>query len=97
MNEILHANIFFIIASVATIIFCILTCIILYYVIKIVQSIRAILKRIEAGSEIVAQDVAYVRELIASGGVLSKIFQFIMGTARGRSSLGSKRKGRSEN
>jgi len=80
MNEVLHANIFFIIASIATIIFCVLISVALYYVIKILQSLRAIIARIEAGSEIVAQDVANVRAFIASGGIVSRAVQFIMGS-----------------
>ena len=79
MNEILHANVFFIIASIATTMFCILTCIILYHVIKIVRIIRSILERIEAGSEAIARDVAQVRELVAGGGLVAKVVKFAMG------------------
>lgn len=79
MNEILHANIFFIIASIATTVFCILTCIILYHVIKIVQGVRSIIERIEAGSEAIARDVAHVRELVAGGGLMAKAMKFVVG------------------
>jgi len=78
MNEILHANIFFIIASIATVMFCILTCIILFHVIKIVRSIRSIIEKIEAGSDVIARDVAHVRELVASGGFVAKAMKFAM-------------------
>lgn len=85
MNEVLHANIFFVIASIATVIFCVLISIALYYVIKILQSLRAIISRIESASEIVAQDVADVRAFIASGGIFSRAVQFIMGSrSKGR-------------
>lgn len=77
MNEILHANIFFIIASVATVIFCILTCIILYQVIKIMRSLRSIIERIESASEVVAEDVSQVRALIANNGIISRMLQFM--------------------
>jgi hypothetical protein len=83
MNEVLHANIFFFIASIATVIFCVLTCLILYHVLKIVRSLRAIIERIEAGSEVIAQDVAHVRELVTNGGVWSRLAQFIIGPTRG--------------
>ena len=79
MNEVLHANIFFVIASVATVAFCILTCIILYHVIKITKSVRSIVERVEAGSEAIAKDVAQVREFVASGGLFSRIIKFFMG------------------
>jgi len=79
MDEVLHANIFFFITSVATVIFCILTSIILYQVIKITLVVRSILERIEAGSEKIAQDVAHVRSLVSNGGVMSKVISFAMG------------------
>ena len=85
MNEVLHANIFFIIASIATVVFCILISIILYHLLKIVRSIRSIVERIEAGSEVIAQDVAHVRELVASGGIIARIMQFVMGARPRRS------------
>jgi hypothetical protein len=97
MNEILHANIFFVIASIASVIFCILTSIILYHVMKIMRSIRSIIERIEAGSEVIAEDFAHVRELIAGGGILSRAFQFIMGVTRGGSSSRSKRRSHTKN
>lgn len=95
MNEILHANIFFFIASVATVIFCILVCVILYQVIKILESIRAIVRRIELGSEQIASDVMHVRGLIANGGMLSRIISFIMGATFPRKR--SKQRDSSEN
>lgn len=82
MNEVLHANIFFFIASIATVAFCVLTCLILYHVLKIVRSLRAIIERIEAGSEIIAQDMAHVRELVAGGGLWSRVVQFFIGSTR---------------
>ncbi len=84
MNEILHANIFFFIASTATVIFCILTSIILYQVFKITKAIRSILERIEEGSEKIAQDVAHVRSLVGNGGMMSRMFSFMMGAAGSR-------------
>lgn len=85
MNEVLHANIFFLIASVATVIFCVFICFILYHVLKIVKSLRAIIERIELGSEMIARDVAQVRELVARGGIWSRVLQFIIGGTRGSS------------
>jgi hypothetical protein len=68
MNEILQANIFFFIASVATVVFMILISVILYHVIKIVKSVRTIVDKIEAGSEVLASDVANLRSQIINGG-----------------------------
>lgn len=84
MNEILQANIFFIIASIATVVFCILLTFVLYQVFKIVRSIRSIVERIEEGSEIMSEDMTYMRNFVAGGGIFSQLFQFIMGKARRR-------------
>lgn len=79
MSEVLQANIFFFIASIATVIFCIMTCFILYQVYKIMKVARKILERIETASEVVAQDVAQVRELVKGGGLFARILNFILG------------------
>lgn len=79
MNEILHANIFFIIASLATVCFCIIVCFILYQLLKILQLIRSILERIEAGSEILASDLAHIRLFFSEGSFLSRILGFFGG------------------
>jgi hypothetical protein len=86
MNEILHANIFFIIASVATVCFCILVSIALYHVIKILQTVRSVLERIEAGSEVLAGDLAQMRSFFAEGGFFSRFFGSFMPGAKARKS-----------
>lgn len=65
-------------------IFCILTSIILYQVIKITKVVRSILERIEAGSEKIAEDVAHVRSLVSNGGMVSRIVTFVVGATAGR-------------
>lgn len=77
MTEILHANIFFFIASLATITFAIMVCIVLYLVIKILVSIRAILARIEAGSDMIAEDIQAARDFVAAGGLISHLIGFV--------------------
>ena len=49
------------------------------------------MERIEAGSEMIAEDVAHLRGMVANGGVLSKLVGFIMGSTFGS---GRKRKTR---
>jgi hypothetical protein len=82
MNEILHANIFFVIASVATVIFSIVICLILFHVLKLVKSIRHIVERIEEASEQVADDVAHARSLLFNGGMIARVMGFMAGTKR---------------
>lgn len=92
MDEVLHANIFFLIASLATVCFCILVAIALYQLIKILRAIRRIVDRIEAGSEVIAEDVAHVRAFIRSGGVLGQLLQFVSGVKGSRSKRRSRAK-----
>lgn len=79
MSEVLHANIFFFIASVATVVFCLLVSLILYQVYKITRSIRAIVERIELATELMADDIATVRALVTQGNIFSRIFNFVFG------------------
>ncbi len=85
MNEILHANIFFIIASVATVVFCIFISLILWQVLKIMKTLRSLLDRIDSSSEKIAQDVNRVRQFVASGSVVSQAAKFFMGGGRSKS------------
>lgn len=79
MNEILHANVFFVIASVATVVFAIIITLVLYHVLKIVKSLRQIIERIEAASEQVADDVAHARSLLYNGGMIARVLGFMAG------------------
>ena len=67
MSEVLQANVFFLITSIAIVVFTVLLCIALYYVIKILKSVQKITERIEEGSNIIAQDVATIRKNVISG------------------------------
>lgn len=91
MNEVLHANIFFFIASVATVVFCILVSIALYQAIKILKLVRRVMERIEAGSELIAEDVAHLRAFVKSGSVLSRLIGTIMGARFGGARSRSRR------
>ena len=74
MTEVLHANIFFIITSIAVVIFSLLVCVLLYHVIKIVKSVRRIVERVEAGSEVLAEDLEDIRASLNP----ARIFQFVL-------------------
>ncbi len=91
MTEILQANIFFVIASIATVVFCIFVCLILYQILKIVRTVRKIIERIEEGSEVIAEDVAFARSWMRGG--LSSLFGMFTGFGGGRATR--KRKGSS--
>ena len=82
MSEVLQANIFFLIASIATVIFCLVVTMILFQLYKITKLIRSILERVESASEVVAEDVAHVRRLVATGGIVSTIVGLVFGAKR---------------
>jgi len=82
MNEILHANVFFIIASIATLVFSVIVSLVLYQVLNMVKSLRRILDRIEAASEQVADDVAHARSLLYNGGMIARVMGFMAGARR---------------
>lgn len=82
MSEILQANIFFFITSVAVLIFTVFVCVILFHVIKILRSIRRIIERIDEGSELIAEDVSQLRAYVVEGSLVSQIMGFFMGKAK---------------
>lgn len=79
MTEVLHANIFFIITSIAVVLFTLLVCVLLYHLIKIVRAIRRIVDRVEAGSEVLADDIENIRASFN----ITNLIQFIMGMVPG--------------
>ena len=79
MSEILQANIFFMITSVAVVFLTLFVCVILYHVIKILKSIRRIVDRVDEGSEIIAEDVSQLRAYVTEGSLVSQIMSFVTG------------------
>ena len=91
MTEVLQANIFFIITSVAVVFFTLLLCVLLYHLIKIVKAIRKVVDRVEAGSEVLAEDIDNIRASLNP----ARIIQFVMSMMPGAAS--TKRKKRRSN
>jgi succinate dehydrogenase/fumarate reductase cytochrome b subunit len=79
MSEILQANIFFVITSIAVLVFTLFVCVILYHVIKILRSIRTIVTRFEEGSELIAEDMSQLRAYVIEGSLVSQIMSFFLG------------------
>ena len=84
MSEVLQANIFFYIASVATVVFCIVVTMMLFQVYKILKIVRSILERVDSASEVMAEDVAHVRKLVATGGLVSTIVGLVFGKKKNK-------------
>ncbi len=80
MSEVLEANIFFFITSIAVIVFTLLLCVVLYHILKIVKSVRRIIERVEAGSEVIAEDAAHMRAYFTEGSFFSKIIGAFLGS-----------------
>ena len=66
MNDILHANIFFFITSVAVVAVTLLALVVLWYVIAILHEVRKVAKRLNAASQTIEEDIAYVRGEVKS-------------------------------
>ena len=92
MDEVLHANIFFFIASIATVLFTLLLCIVLYQVIKILRSIRKIVDRVEEGSEVLVEDIEHIRSFVLEGSLISQIVGFFLGKKRSAGKSRSRKK-----
>lgn len=86
MSEVLHANIFFVITSVAVVLFTLLVCVLLYHLIKIVKSIRRIVERVEVGSEVLADDIEHIRESLNPARLIQFIMSFMPGVVSKRRS-----------
>lgn len=82
MSEVLQANVFFYIASVATVLFFFLVALILFEVYKIAKVVRRLIERVDKAGEAVAEDAAHVRQLIATGGLVSTIFSLVFGASK---------------
>lgn len=78
MTEVLHANIFFIITSIAVVVFMSVLLIALYHIIKIIKSLRRIVERIEAGSERIVEDMDEVRQFVRDANPIAQILRFAM-------------------
>lgn len=83
MSEVLQANIFFFITSVAVVVFSLLACVALYHVIKLIRSLRRIIERVEAGSEVIAEDISELRSFVLEGSLLSQLIGFFVNQRRG--------------
>ncbi|MCA9364024.1 hypothetical protein KC727_02290 [Candidatus Kaiserbacteria bacterium] len=79
MSDVLEANIFFFITSLAVVAFTVLLCMVLYHVLKIVKSIRVIIERIEAGSEVIAEDAAHLRTYFTETSFVAHVIRAFFG------------------
>jgi len=84
MTEVLQANIFFLITAMAVVVFTIFLCVAMYFVIKILSSVRNITERIDESSEVIADDIQQLRNYIVEGSLISQIIGLFIKSKRPR-------------
>jgi predicted RNA-binding protein with PUA domain len=87
MSEVLQANVFFMITAVAVVVVTIFIAIALYQLIRIMRAVRDIVERVREGTDVIAEDVANVREGIVTG----RFFSAIMSRASEAAGFGKRR------
>jgi len=80
MSEVLQANIFFFITSVAVVVVTILIGVALFYVVMILRNVRDISNKVKRGSEVLGQDLSDFRAAVKQEGTKAKnIVDFFVG------------------
>lgn len=82
MSEVLHADIFFFITGIAVIVCSAILCVALFHAIKVLISLRRIVDRIDAGTEIIAEDMQQLRSFFAQEGFIRNIIRAISGSPK---------------
>lgn len=76
MSEVLQTNIFFIITSIAVIVFTVFLCVALFYLIRILKHVGEMTERLRRGSEQLAEDAMEVRAFVKDG-VIGNVKRFV--------------------
>ena len=79
MNEILLANLFFIITGSAVLVVATFLCLLCYHLIRIVQKGHTILEQLETRAELLVDDVKALRDRIAQSTIVGRILVAIVG------------------
>lgn len=77
MQELMKADIFFFITSIAVILVTVGVIVILYYVVKILRNVTSISDRIEEGSRALEADFQSIRTKMKSGEIALKLTQSV--------------------
>lgn len=84
MTEVLQANVFFIITAMAVVTFTVFLCVAMYFVIRILRSVRNITERIESGSETIVEDIKQLRAYVSQGSLISQVVGLFIKSKRGK-------------
>lgn len=83
MSEVLQTNLFFIITSMAVVVFTIFLCIALWYVIRILRNVRDMTDRLRRGSEMLADDADALRSFVRVG-IIGTVRDFFVSASKKR-------------
>ncbi len=84
-SSLLHADIFFVITSVAVVLLTIVAVVVLIYLMKIMAEVRALVKFTHAEAETLSQDLAEFRQKLQAGAFLGWLVQMFVGAKKKRS------------
>jgi predicted PurR-regulated permease PerM len=80
MNEVVHADIFFFITSIAVVVLTIALLVLIYYAIVIARQVKGLVERVEQVEKDIELDIAKVRASLTQEGVKTKaIADLILG------------------
>jgi predicted PurR-regulated permease PerM len=97
MNDILHANIFFFITSVATVLIALLVSIILFYIARIMRDISDIVRKLNNASKDLERDFQDLRsEIKNEGAKLRSVVDVVLGFALSRIQKRTARKSKNQ-
>lgn len=97
MSEVLHADIFFFITGIAVIVCSAILCVVLFHAIKVLTALRRIIDRIEAGTEIIAEDMHNLRTFFTEEGFVHRLITTLTSSVRRKSTHSSKSKSEKRN
>lgn len=78
MNEVLLANVFFIITGLAILVVAAFLSVLVYYLIRIARTMRTIMDRVESTTELFVDDARHIRDQIANGAITARLLAMVM-------------------
>jgi adenylosuccinate lyase len=75
MSEVLEANIFFFITSIAVVVLTGLLSVLFYYLITILRTVRRIVDRVESGTATIADDIEQLRTYVLEESFLARFLR----------------------
>lgn len=74
MQQLIKADVFFFVTTIAVILLTVGVIIALYYVIRILRNVCSVTERVEEGSKILSEDLSELRLKMKVGGISARLF-----------------------